>query len=83
MITIMGTAAALCVFILLAVKLIFPKVHPEHMTMTVAEEARYEIHPTLRPCPTIITAENVQDIINDSIETGIMHPALALRKSRA
>ena len=79
MVTIVGIALVLVVFVLLAVALVFPKVHPEHM-MTPAEEARYELHPTLLPQPLVITSENVRDVINDSIETGIEHPALKLRK---
>lgn len=48
--------------------------------MTPAEEVRFEIHPTLYPEPVAITAGNVQDVINDSIETGIEHPLLRARK---
>lgn len=82
MVTAIAIAITLVVFLAVSA-VIFPKTHPEHMVMSPAEEARYEIHPTLRPQTLEITSENVLDVINDSIETGIMHPALALRKSQA
>jgi hypothetical protein len=40
--------------------------------MTLAEEAQYEI-----------TDHNVQDVINQTIETGLDHPALAARKAQS
>jgi len=88
MVTAAGIAGVLVVFLFLAV-LTFPKSHPEHMKMSPAEIlacdkwARDAMHPTLAGDPMEITSANVQDVINDSIETGIVHPALALRKSQA
>jgi hypothetical protein len=45
------------------------------------EEARYDMHPSLVDSPLEITEDNVLDIINDTIETGIEHPALSNRKA--
>jgi hypothetical protein len=79
-------ATVLAGFILLvvlgfALYVIFNQAHPEHRIMTIAEEARYELHPTLLSQPTELTADNVNDIVNDTIESGILHPALARMRS--
>lgn len=66
----------------LTMYVLFPKAHPEHMQMSPEEESRYELHPTLTPATKEITAENVMDVINDSIESGVEHPALQLRKAQ-
>jgi len=73
-----GSAGAFLLFVVI-MQIGFSKMHPEHV-VDVAEEARYELHPTLVPGTLAITTANVNDIINDSIETGLEHPALTRRK---
>lgn len=72
-----GSAGALLLFAVI-MQIGFPKMHPEHVN--VVDEARYELHPTLVPGTLVITSANVNDIINDSIESGREHPALTRRK---
>jgi len=50
--------------------------------LSPSEEARFELHPTIGPETTKITTENVNDVVNDSIETGVPHPALVARRNR-
>lgn len=73
----------ICAFFLLLIinAIAFPKEHPEHMPNVIEEQAKYEMHTTIEPGTTVITAENVQDIINCTIIDG-EHPALTLRKSQ-
>lgn len=82
LIWVIGLAAVLFVFVLVA-HVMFYTTTPEYRVMSPAEEAKYELHPTVTPYTTEITAENVKDIINLTIEDGVEHPALALRKAQA
>lgn len=59
------------------------KVEAVQRRLSPAEEARYEMHPTLTPDTVEITAENVRDVIADTIESGTLHPALAARRAQA
>jgi hypothetical protein len=45
------------------------------------EDARFEMHPSLVDNLREITDRNVLDIINDTIESGVEHPALTARKA--
>jgi hypothetical protein len=74
-------AALVCGLLLVAVAMMIAIDRGKKLVkMTPAEEARFEIHPTLLPEPAGITADNVQDVINDTIETGVEHPLLRARK---
>lgn len=54
----------------------------EQSSMSPVEEAKYEMHPTLCGVAAI-TARNVRDIINVTIEDGREHPLLTTRKRLA
>lgn len=56
------------------------KVRAIQRKLTPAEEAKFELHPTVSPYTMEITDENVRDVINITIEDGLDHPALAARK---
>jgi len=79
-ISILIGVGVIMVALLLALAVIAGYEKHEQRVMSPEEEARYEIHPTLYPAPVALTAGNVQDVIHDSIETGVEHPLLTARK---
>lgn len=68
----------LCFLVMAGVAVINIGERKIHSRLTPAQERAFEVDPGPEP---LITDDNVQDVINHTIETGVEHPFLTARKA--